>query len=117
MVARVAIVVGAQPGASSAGRKVRVQGTAASPASRSAGEVTGRPTRHSGSALPESMASLSDNGRAGRPIHGVRICDKSPRQRIIIAGRHVIIGFQREIYNSAPVIYRIVWQQQRYLSG
>ncbi len=70
---------------------------------QTSGDITGEFTRHSGSALPESMASLSDNGRAGRRFYGVGIRDTHPRRPTVVAGRHVIIGFQLEIYNSAPM--------------
>jgi hypothetical protein len=80
---------------------------------RTAGEATGRAMGHSGSAVPECMASLSDNGRAGHLFHGVRISGTHPRQRAVFAGRHVIIGFQLEIFNSLPDRKDIVRQQSR----
>ena len=81
MVARVAIVVGADRGVSSAGAEVPVNRTVISSARRTSGEITGRPTRHSGSSLPESMASPSGNGRAGCLFHGVLFAMDPPASR------------------------------------
>ena len=117
MVARATNFVGPVRGASSAGVKIVVEHAGPWSASRTSGDITGWPGRHSGSALPESMTSLSDNGRAGHLFHGVRISGTHPRQRAVFAGRHVIIGFQLEIFNSLPERKDSVRQQSRYLSG
>jgi hypothetical protein len=100
MVARAAIFVRPVRGASSAGAAIVME-----------------PARHSGSALPESMASLSGNGRAGGLFHDVRISVTHPRRSTIFAGRHVIIGFQLEIYNSTPVRNALRGGRHGYLSG
>jgi hypothetical protein len=81
MVARVAIVVGAERGLSSAGAEVPVNRTVISSALRTPGEIIGRPTGHFGSAFPESMASPSGNGRAGRLFHGVWSAMDPPASR------------------------------------
>jgi hypothetical protein len=111
MVARAIGFVAIAPGASFAISSARLT------ALPSPGDSSDRRSQHSGSALPESMASLSGNGRAGGLFHDVRISVTHPRRSTIFAGRHVIIGFQLEIYNSTPVRNALRGGRHGYLSG